>query len=69
MTKFYSNNNNNNHDNFNTQNDTIRTNYVKARIDNLQQISKCSKYSKLAQKEYKTQLGGQGDPLGIVQEI
>ena len=29
-------------------------------------ISECSK---LAQKEYKTPLGGQGDQQGIVQEI
>ena len=50
------------------QNNTIRTNHIKARIDRTQQNSRCrlcgdgekainhmiSKYSKLAQKEYKT---------------
>ena len=50
------------------QNNAIRTNHIKTRIDKMQQNSKCkrcgdkdetinyiiSKYSKLAQKEYKT---------------
>ena len=50
------------------QNNTVRTHYIKARIDKTQQNSKCrlcgdrdetinhtiSEYSKLAQKEYKT---------------
>ena len=62
------------------QNNAIRTNHIKARIDNTQQNSRCrlwgerdkrinhiiSECSKLAQKEYKTR---QGDPLGIVQEV
>ena len=60
----------------------MRTIHIKARIDKMQQNSKCRLYgdrdetinhirefSKLAQKDYKTRLGGQGDPLGIVQEI
>ena len=50
------------------QSNAIRTNYIKARIDKMQQNSRCrlcgdrdeainhmiSEYSKLAQKEYKT---------------
>ena len=68
-----------------TQNNTIRINHIKTRIDKIQQNSKCrlcgnrdettnyiiSECSKLTQKEYKTQprLGGQGDLQGIVQEI
>ena len=49
------------------QNNVMRTNYVKAKVDNTQQNSKCrsggdsdlkfnhiSEYSKLAHKEYKT---------------
>ena len=72
------NNNNNN-------NNAIRTNHIKARIDKTQQNSKCrlcsdrdetinhiiSECSKLAQKEVQgeTRLGGQGDPLGNMQEI
>ena len=67
------------------QNNVIRTNHIKARIDKTQQNSKCrlcddrdkiinhkiSECSKLAQKEYNTRprLGRQGDPLGDVQEI
>ena len=66
------------------QNNTISTNHIKARIDKMQQNSRCrgcgnreeiinhiiSKCSKLALKENKMiQLGGQGDPLRIVQEI
>ena len=65
-----------------TQNNAIRTNH-KARIDKLQQNTKyrlcgdrdetinhiISECSKLALKEYKTWLGGQGDLLGDVQEI
>ena len=49
------------------QNDTIRTNYIKGKVDYTKQIYKCklcddkddtvnpiiSKYSKLAQKDYK----------------
>ena len=59
------------------QNNALRTNHVKAKIDNTQQNSKCrlcgdrdetiyhriSECSKLAQK---TRLGGERDPLGIV---
>ena len=68
-----------------TQNNTIRTNYVEAKIDKTQQNSKCtlcgdrdeiinhiiSEWSKLTQREYKTRhdSGGEGDSLGIVQEI
>ena len=50
-----------------TQNDAIKTNYIKEKIDNIQQNSKCrlqddkdetinhiSKYSKLALKEHMT---------------
>ena len=65
------------------QNSYIKTNHIKARIDKTQQNSKCrlrsdrdetinhiiSKCSKLAQKEYKTRLGGLSDPLENVQEI
>ena len=61
------------------QNDTIRTNYVKAKIDDMLKNSKhmlggnrhkranhiISKCIKLSQKGYKTRY----DPLGIVQEI
>ena len=57
-----------------TQNNTIRTNLMKARIDSMQQNSKCrlcgdgdetinhiiSEFSKLAQKEYKTRNGWVG---------
>ena len=65
------------------QNNAIRTNHIKARIDKTQENSKCrlcsdrdetishmiSECSKLIQ-EYKTRLlGWQGDPLGDVQEI
>ena len=60
------------------QDNAIRTNHIKARIDKMQQNSKCrlcgdrdetinhiiSECSKLAQKEYK-----QGDPLENVQEF
>ena len=66
-----------------SQNNAIKTNHVKARIDKTQQNSKyrlcgdrdetinhiISECSKLAQKEYKIWLGGQSDSLGIVQEI
>ena len=67
-----------------TQNNIIRTNHIKARIDKTQQNSSCrlchdrderinhliSKCSKRAQKEYKTRHdSGEGDPLGIVQEV
>ena len=62
------------------QNNAIRTNPIKTRIDKTQQNSKCrlccgrdetinhiiSECNTLAQKEHKTR---QGDPLGIVQEI
>ena len=65
------------------QNIAIRTNYVKGRIDKMLQNSKCklcgdrdeminhmiSKCSKLMLKEYKTQLSGEGDPLGTVLEV
>ena len=68
------------------QNNVIRTNHIKARLDKIQQNSRCrlcgdkdktinhiiNECSKLAQKEYKKRhdwVGGQGDPLGIVQEI
>ena len=63
----------------------IRTNYVKAKIDKMQENSKCrlcgdrdetinhrrSECSKLGQKEYKTRHDwvGEGDPLGIMQKI
>ena len=64
------------------QNNAIKTNHIKARIDKTQQNSKCrlcgdrdktinhiiSECSKLAQKN-ETRLGGQVDPLGNVQEI
>ena len=63
------------------QNNAIRTNHIKARIDKTQQNSKCrlcgdrdessnhiiSKCSKLAQKEYKARHNW--DKLGDVQEI
>ena len=64
------------------QNNAIRTNHIKARIDKTQQNSKfrligdrdetinhiISECSKLEPKEYKTRLrlGGLGDPLGNV---
>ena len=66
------------------QDNVLRTNHIKARIDKTQQNSKfrlyddrdetinhiISKCSKLAQKEYKTtRLGRQGDPPGNEQEI
>ena len=67
------------------QNNAIKTNHIKARIDKTQQNSQwwlygdrdetinhiTSECSKLAQKEYKTRhdLGGQDDPLGNVQKI
>ena len=66
------------------QNNTIRTYYVKSKIDNTQQNCKCSLHgdgvkminpimtiSKQAEKEYKYQHHwiGKGDPLGIEQEI
>ena len=67
------------------ENNAVRSNNIKARIDKTQQNSKCklsgdrdetinhilSECSKLAQKEYKTRhdLGRQGDPMGDVQEI
>ena len=63
------------------QNNVKRTNHIKARIDKTQQNSRCrlcgdrdetinhiSECSKSAQKNW-TRLGGQGDPLGILQEI
>ena len=64
------------------QNNAIRTNHIKARIDKTQQNSKCrlcgdrnktinhilSECSKLNQMGYETGLGGQGDPEGNVQE-
>ena len=61
-----------------TQNNAIRTNYVKVKIDKIQQISKCRscgerdltihhriiEFSKLAQKEYKTKHDcREGDPV------
>ena len=66
------------------QNNAIRINHIKMRIDKMQQNSKCrlcsdrnetfnhiiSECSKLAQKEYKTRHNrGEGDPQGDVQEI
>ena len=66
------------------QNNAIRTNYVKAKIDKTQQNSKfwlhidrdeminliISKCSELVQKEFdQAQLDGEDDPLGIVEEI
>ena len=66
------------------QNNAIRTNYIKARIDKMQQNSKCRlcgnrnetinhiicEYCKLEQKEYDLILQGREvDQLGIVQEI
>ena len=67
------------------QDNAIRTNHIKARIDKTQQNSKCrlcgdrdetinhiiSECSKLTQKEYKARHNwvGQGDLLGNVQEI
>ena len=66
------------------QDDAIRTNNIKARIDKTQQNSKCrlcgdrdetinhiiSECSKLAQGvQGETRLGRQGDPLGNVQKI
>ena len=66
------------------QNNAIRTNHIKARIDKTQQNSKCRlcgdrdetinrmihECNKLAQKEYmETRLGGQGNPSETVQEI
>ena len=64
------------------QNDAIRTNYIKAKIDNLQKDGKwklCGDrdetitpiISNLVQKEYKTRnyWAEKGDPLGILQEI
>ena len=67
-----------------TQYNTIWTNYMKAKIDDMQQNSKCmlsgervetvnniNKRSKLAQKRvlYKVQLGEKDDFLGIMQDI
>ena len=66
-----------------TQNNAIRTNLVKAKKDNTWQNSKCllcgkrhktddlirSEWSELAQSEYKTQLDGERNPPGIVQEM
>ena len=65
-----------------TQNNAIRTNHIKARIDKTQQNSKCrlcgdrdetinhiiSECSKLAQKEYKTRYDWV-DKVGDVQAI
>ena len=67
------------------QNNAKRTNHIKAKIGKTQQNIKCrlcgdrdetinyiiSECSKLVQKEYMTRhdWGGQGDPLGNVQEI
>ena len=65
------------------QNNAKRTNYIKAKVEKLQQNSKCSlcndrdetinyisKCSKLMQKEYKTRDNWWGgDLLGIVQEV
>ena len=64
------------------QNNDIGTNHIKTRIDKTQQNSKCrlcgerdetinhviSERSKRAQNGW-TRMGGQGDPLGNVQEI
>ena len=62
----------------------MRTNYIKVKIDKTQQNSKCrlcgyrdettnhiNECDKLGQKEYKTRHDsvGEGDRLGIVQEI
>ena len=68
-----------------TQNNTIRTNHIKARIDKTQQNCRCmlcddrdkminhiiSECSKLAQKEYKTRCNWVGKVIhwGIVQEV
>ena len=65
------------------QNIAIRTNYVKTKIDKMQENSKCrlcghrdetinyitSEFNKLAQKEFKTRYNWEGYPLRIVQEI
>ena len=66
------------------QDNAIRTNHIKARMDKTQQNSKCklcgdrdetinhliTECSKLAQGVYgETRLGRQGDPLGNEQEI
>ena len=67
------------------QNNAIRTNYVKAKIDKTQQNSKCSlcgerdetinyimsEYSKIAQKRVKdkTRVTVEDNRLGIVEEI
>ena len=66
-----------------TQNNSIRLNHVKTKIDNVQKNSGWSLYrdkgelenhiisecSKLAQKKYKVRLHGKGDHLEIVQDI
>ena len=67
------------------QNNAIRDNYIKAKIDDRQQKNKSksrgerdetvnqtmSKYSKVALKKGQEQarLGGKGDSMGIVEEI
>ena len=65
------------------QDNAIRKNYTKAKIDKTQLNSKCrirgekdetvnhiiSEYSKLARTEYKTRHDWKSDLLGIVQEI
>ena len=53
------------------QSNTIRTNYIKAKIDYTQQNSKYWLCRKLAQKEVqdKARLVGKGDSLEILQEI
>ena len=65
------------------QNNAIKTNYFKAKIDKTQQNSKfmwcgdkdktinykISERSKLVQKSIRRDRGGDGDPLGIMQEV
>ena len=72
-----------------TQNNAIRSNYVKAKIDNTQQNSECilrrdkdetvnriikaneaqMKQTSTRGIQHEVSLSGQGDPLGIVQDI
>ena len=66
------------------QNNAIRTNYVKAKIDNMQQNNKCrlcdesdetiKSYKRMQQPNTKrvqdeTRQDGEGNQLGIVQEV
>ena len=54
------------------QNNAIKTNYIKARIDKMQQNSKCrlcgDRWNDQSQNKQMQQTS-MGDPLGIVQEI